>query len=687
MMTVLAGFAMRHPRKIVGLWCALALVGVLASSNLTGRLQNGGYDVPGSPSAKTVDLGRAQFGDKSEAQAFISIVTPGVPLATLLHDATRLGGAARGVHGVEGVGTAIFSSNRRALLVPVMFAGGLGAAQVNDPAVEAAIRRVYISPARAGLIGQVPVFNRYEVSAKQTLQRALAISLPITLVILLFAFLSVVAAALPVVLALICIGVTFGLLYLLTYVTQLSVFVQDTVLILGLALSIDFSLFMVTRMRECLARENVNRMEAITETMCTTGRAVLVSGLTVTLSLLGLFIAGVGFLGSLAIGAMGATLVVTAAALTLTPAALVILGERVDRLPLRVAVSAARANTFWRSLAAFVIRRRIAIVAVLLPVLLLLSIPAMGLSVRFKTFSILPGSDPVRQMTTDVEKEFGPGFGAPVVVVAKTSTGRLQEVLERQRSVVAGENPQSGSNGWSRMTAVLRASPDSNTAEGYVRELRRSLGSALGPSALVGGPTAEAVDIADRINSRTPFVVLGIVMIEFILVAIAFQAPIIALKAMITTLLSVGAALGILTTIFGAGNLAYFVPLFLFAAVFGLSTDYEIFLLSRIREHYRGGASTAESVEAGLVKSARSITLAGITMSVVFLALVASPLTPYKQLGIGLGLAVVLDVTVVRGLLVPATVVFLGDLNWWKPRLTLLKKSSAEITDPATERS
>ena len=140
------------------------------------------------------------------------------------------------------------------------------------------------------------------------------------------------------------------------------------------------------------------------------------------------------------------------------------------------------------------------------------------------------------------------------------------------------------------MTAVLRASPDSNAAEGYVRKLRRSLDGTLGPSALVGGPTAEAVDIADRINSRTPSVVLGIVLIEFILVTAAFQAPIIALKAMITTLLSVGAALGILTVIFGgAGSLAYFVPLFLFAAVFGLSTDYEIFLLSRIREHYRGG--------------------------------------------------------------------------------------------------
>jgi uncharacterized membrane protein YdfJ with MMPL/SSD domain len=480
--------------------------------------------------------------------------------------------------------------------------------------------------------------------------------------------------------------VTFGMLYFLTYVTQLSVFVGDTVLILGLGLSIDFSLFMVTRVRESLMGE-ADIEGAITHTLCTTGRAIMISGLTVTLSLSGLFIAGLGFLGSMAVGAMGATLVVTAAALTLTPAALVILGGRLDRLPLRVAVSTARSDAFWRSLADFVIRRRVAIVAVIVPVLLLLSIPVLGLNVRFKTFSILPGSDPVRKMTTEVEKAFGPGTGAPVVILARISTTRLLEVVERQPSIVASGTAQSGSHGWSRVTAVLRASPDSNAAEGYVRKLRASLRDTIGPSTLVGGPTAEGLDISDRINARTPSVVMGIVIIEFILLCIAFGAPVIALKAVITTLLSVGAALGILTMIFGgAGSLAYFVPLFMLAAVFGLSSDYEIFLLSRIREYYRSGFSTADSVQAGLLRSARSITLAGLTMSVVFFALAASPLTPYRQLGIGLGLAIVLDVTVVRGILVPATVACLGDLNWWKPRLSLHRSSKVDLPGAASER-
>jgi RND superfamily putative drug exporter len=666
----LAHFVVRHPRKIVAFWCAVALVGFSLGAHLQGRLQNGGYDVSGSQSARAVAVGKDRFGDKSQAQAYIAIATPGVSLTVLLHDAALLGHVAQGIHGVDSTGTAVFSQNRRALLVPLMFGGSIGAAQLHDPAVEQAIQRVEIAPAKAELIGQVPVFNRYEVNAKQTLQRAAAISFPVTLVILLFAFLSVIAAALPLLLALVCIGVTFGVLYFLTYVTQLSVFVEDTVLILGLGLSIDFSLFMVTRVRESLMRGDVDIIDAVTETLCTTGRAIMISGLTVTLSLSGLFIAGLGFLGSMAVGAMGATLVVTAAALTLTPAALVILGGRLERLPLRVAVSAARSDAFWRKLAAFVVRRRVAIVAVIVPLLLILSIPVIGLNVRFKTFSILPGGDPVRKMTTEMEKAFGPGTGAPVVILARTSTTHLLEVVERQPSIVASGTAQSGSQGWSRLTAVLRASPDSDAAEGYVRKLRRSLRGTIGSSALVGGPTAEGVDIADRINARTPSVVLGIVIIEFILLCAAFGAPVIALKAVLTTLLSVGATLGILTLIFGgAGSLAYFVPLFMLAAVFGLSSDYEIFLLSRIREYFRSGLSTADSVQAGLVRSARSITLAGITMSVVFFALASSPLMPYKQLGIGLGLAVLLDVTVVRGLLVPAAVTFLGDLNWWKPHL------------------
>jgi uncharacterized membrane protein YdfJ with MMPL/SSD domain len=683
-MTVLARFIRRHPRKIVAFWGVLALSGAYLSSHLGNRLQNGGYDVAGSQSAQVVALGKDKFGDRSEAQAYISIITRGIPLATLLHDAALLGRAAQHIHGVGAIGTAVFSQNRQAILVPLLFNGSLGDAQIQEPKVEQAIRRIDISPARAALIGQVPVFNRYEVNAKRSLQRAVTISFPVTLAILLFAFLSVTAAMLPLILALECIGVTLGLLYFLTYVVQLSVFVEDTVLILGLGLSIDFSLFMVTRVRESLAQGATDSIDAIMEALRTTGRAILISGVTIAASLAGLFIVGLGFLGSLAVGAIGVALVVTAAALTLTPATLVILGKRLDRLPVRVAMTAARSDAMWRALAAFVIRRRVALIAVLVPVLLLLSIPVLGLNVSLKTFSILPNGDPVRKATTEVEKAFGPGYGAPVIILARTSSARLEEVVERQASIVASGTAQHGSDGWSRLTAVLRTSPDSGTAEAYVRRLRASLHRAIGGSARVGGPTAEGVDLGDRINTRTPVVILIILMVEFILLTVAFRAPVIALKAAITTLLSVTATLGLLSLIFGgSGKLAYFVPLFLVAAVFGLSADYEIFLLSRMREYHLDGSSTIDSVKGALVGSARAITLAGITMSVVFFAFAGSPVVPYTQLGVGLGLAVLLDVTVVRCLVVPAAVALLGDLNWWTPRVSLRKLSNAATASHA----
>ena len=276
---------------------------------------------------------------------------------------------------------------------------------------------------------------------------------------------------------------SFGFLYLLTYVVQLSVFVEDTVLVLGLGLSIDFSLFMVTRVRESLAREGTSIEQAITEALQTTGRAITVSGLTVATSLAGLYVTGLGVFDSLATGAIGAALSAVAAALTLTPASLVLLAE-------------------------------------------------------------------------------------------------------------------------------------------------------------------------------------------ILVLTLIFAAPLIALKAVLTTLLSVSAALGIMTFFFrSTGDIGYFVPLFLFATIFGLSTDYEVFLLSRVREHHREGESNTDSLKRALIGSSRSITLAGITMGVVFFSFAVSPLVPFQELGVGMGLAIVLDVTVVRALLVPATVALLGELNWWRPRL------------------
>jgi trehalose monomycolate/heme transporter len=667
-MSTIARFVLRHPRKILGFWIVLLLLSGVGASRLGNRVQNGGYFAKGSQSQRAVALGEHLFSASSGPQAFLSVLaTPGSRMVSS-RDVLLAARTLREMRGVKTVGSPALSSDGRAALLPVEFTGDLGYAQTRVPDVTSALAHAPLSTSRARLIGEAAIYDRYMVQSKKSLQTSSLISFPVTLVILLVAFLSVAAALMPLGLAAVCVGVTFGFLYLLTYVVQLSVFVEDTVLILGLGLSIDFSLFMVTRVREALARDGVTMEQAITETLQSTGRAVTVSGLTVATALAGLYVTGLGVFSSLATGAIGAALIAVAAALTLTPAALVLLGERLDRFSIRVAVTAAQNGAFWRRLADFVVHRRVAVIAVIVPVMVVLSIPIGGMHITLKSIGVLPSSDPVRVATGRVADSLGPGSGTPAVILAHTSPAKLRLLVGAQPGVVQVGPAQLGAQGWVRVPATLDAYSDSPKADTIVRKLRSSLRHAFGSRAVVGGATAVGIDLIQRINERTPLVVLVVLLAEILVLTLIFAAPLIAVKAALTTLLSVSAALGIMTFFFrSTGDIGYFVPLFLFATIFGLSTDYEVFLLSRVREHHREGASNTDSLKRALIGSSRSITLAGITMSVVFFAFAVSPLIPFQELGVGMGLSILLDVTIVRGLLVPATVALLGELNWWRP--------------------
>jgi trehalose monomycolate/heme transporter len=667
-MSALARFVLRHPRKIVGFWVLVLLLSGVGASRLSDRVQNGGYVASGSQSQREVALGERLFGASSEPQAYLSVLaTPGGP-AVPAREVLLAARALRGVAGVRTVGSPVLSADGRAALLPVVFAGTVGYAQTRVPAVEVALAHARLTDVKAQMVGQAGIYQRYEVQSKKSLQTSSLISFPVTLAILLVAFLSVVAALLPLGLAAVCVGVTFGMLYLLSYVVQLSVFVEDTVLVLGLGLSIDFSLFMVTRVRESLAREGTTIEQAVTEALQTSGRAIAVSALTIAAALGGLYVTGLGIFASLATGAIGGALIAAAAALTLTPAALVLLGDRLDRLAIPVVVRAAQNGGFWRGLADFVVRRRVAVVTVLVPVLVVLSLPLAGMHITLKSISVLPSSDPVRVASAGVAEHFGPGAGTPAVVVAHAPSARVRQVVGAQPGVVQIGPAERGAQGWVRVSATLDAYADSARADTVVRGLRTSLHHAFGARAVVGGATAVGLDLIERIDARTPLVVLVVLLAEILVLTLIFAAPLIALKAALTTLLSVSAALGVMTFFFrSTGDIGYFVPLFLFATIFGLSTDYEVFLLSRVREHHREGASNTDSLKQALIGSSRSITLAGLTMGVVFFAFAVSPLVPFQELGVGMGLAIVLDVTVVRGLLVPATVALLGEANWWRP--------------------
>lgn len=675
-MTALARFVLRNPRKILGFWLVVLLLSGAFAAKLSDRVQNGGYVASGSQSQRAAALGERLFKRSAVPQAYLSVLAAhGAPRVSA-RDVALAARTARDVQGVEQVGVPVVSANGRAALLPIAFAGSVGYAQTRVPDVDTALEHARLVSAKALLVGESGIYQRYMVQSKKSLQTSSLISFPVTLAILLVAFLSLAAAVLPLGLAAVCVGVTFGFLYLLSYLVQLSVFVEDTVLVLGLGLSIDFSLFMVTRVREAMAREGVTIEQAITEALQTTGRAITVSGLTVATALAGLYVTGLGVFESLATGAIGAALIAVAAALTMTPAALVLLGGRLDRFSIKVAVSAARSGRFWHRLADFVVRRRVAVVATVVPIMLVLSVPIGGMHITLKSISVLPSSDPVRVATGQVSDSFGPGAGTPAIVIAHGPPAKLRALLAAQPGVVEVGPAELGAQGWVRTSATLDAYGDSAKADTIVRDLRATLGRAYGSQAVVGGATAVGLDLISRINERTPLVVLVVLLAEILVLTVIFAAPLIALKAALTTLLSVSAALGIMTFFFrGTGDIGYFVPLFLFATIFGLSTDYEVFLLSRVREHHREGESNTASLKRALIGSSRSITLAGITMGVVFFSFAVSPLVPFQELGVGMGLAIVLDVTVVRGLLVPATVALLGELNWWRPGSALPRHS------------
>jgi len=682
-MSRIARFVVRHPRRIVAFWALMLAVSAVLATQLDNRLRDGGYEVPGSSSEQANQVSRQLFPDASRQRIYIAVVTDRPAGAEVVAAARRAGAAVRGVAGVEEVEAPVVAPDGRAALAPVVLAGGLAEAQTYVSGIQATLDSVQVPGGSAQAIGQAAVYDRYMARSKEGLQLSALISFPVMLAILLIAFLSLTAALVPLALAAFCVGVTFGGLYLVSYLTNLNVFVEDTALVLGLGLSIDFSLFMVTRVREALAAGAPDTEAAVGVALRTTGRAVLISGLTIVVALAGLFAVGVGIFTSLAMGAIAAGLIAVAVTLTLAPAVLILLGERLERFPIKVAIAAARNAALWRRLGDFVVRRRIAIVAVTVPLMLVMALPIGGMSIALRNISVLPGDDAVRAATDEVARSFGPGTSTPGFVVAQAPSRRLVAVLEGSPGVASVGAPEVGKGGWVRVTTIFDSGADSAAAAATVDGLRSSLAAAFGPAAFVGGSTAEGNDLVDRIDARTPTVVIVVLLAELLLLTLVFRAPLIALKAALTTLLSVAAALGLMALIFsGAGGIHFIVPLFVFTIVFGLSTDYEVFFISRVREYHQAGESTADSVRQALVRSSRSITLAGTTMAVVFFAFALSPLASSQELGVAMGLGILLDVTLVRGLLVPATIALLGERNWWYPRLfaPLPGKASRPVT-------
>jgi len=506
------------------------------------------------------------------------------------------------------------------------------------------------------------------------------------LVVLVLLFGSLLAASLPIVVAIFAVGSSIGLIVLASHLATVAEFTPPTVTLVGLGVGIDYALLVFSRFRaELLAAGD--REQAVRRALDTAGRTVLFAGGTVIIALTGLVALGLGSLQGVAVAVALTVLVTMLASLVLLPALLAIVGGRIERAARRRSERALNATgSRWWWWAVFVQRRPWPAALLGVSALLALSTPVLGLRLGLADAGNDPTTTTSRGAYDTLARGFGPGFNGPLVVVAEggnRTAGALQRTLEATAGVAATTPPVTAPGGQVTTVVVFPESkPQDARTEELVTRLREEvlppLERATGATLLVGGTTAATVDFADAVASRLPLFVTVVVGLSAVLLLVIFHSLLIPLKAGLLNLLSVGASLGAITLVFQQGVLSgplgvepgpieAFVPVMIFAIAFGLSMDYEVFLLSRMHEEWREARDASGAIRDGLATTGRVVTAAAAIMVVVFASFMLDPGRLLKQFGLGLAAAVFLDALVIRCLIVPAVMQLLGPRAWWLP--------------------
>jgi uncharacterized membrane protein YdfJ with MMPL/SSD domain len=546
----------------------------------------------------------------------------------------------------------------------------------------------------AAITGEFTLEADFDTLAGEDLRNGeLGFGLPAALIVLLLVFGSVVAGLVPLLLAIVGIVVALALLALVGQAFPLSVFATNMLTGMGLALGIDYSLFVLSRYREerLHGRE---RPAAIAAVGATASRAVLFSGIAFTLAMVGLLLVPSTIMRSLAAGAIAAALVSVAAALTLLPALLSLLGDRVNalRIPFFGGTADREESPFWSRTVGAVLRRPVISLVLAAAALLLMAVPVLGLRSGEAGVSTLPDRLAAKQGYLALNAEFPGETTEPVEIVidGDADSPTVQTGIDRLRERLAGEEllgraePETNRAGdLTVLTIPVRGDPLGEEAVDAVRELRSEHVPKAFPDpaveVLVAGDTAESIDESDTMSHWLPIVLAFVLGLSFVLLTIAFRSLVVALKAIVVNLLSVGAAYGLLVLVFqeGIGNellgfpqvdtIEAWVPLFLFAVLFGLSMDYHVFLLSRIRERFRQTGDNRDAIAHGVGSTGRIITGAALIIVAVFTGFARGDLVMFQQMGFGVAVALLLDATIVRLVLVPAAMQLLGERNWYLP--------------------
>ena len=516
-------------------------------------------------------------------------------------------------------------------------------------------------------------------------------------VILLLAFGSVIAMGLPILTALLAIAISFGVLDFISHGVTVPTFGSELAAMIGIGVGIDYALFVVTRYRQGL-HDGKSPEQAIVASLSTSGRAVLFAGCTVVISLLGMFLLGVAFIVGLALGAIGAVVLVMAATLTLLPALLGFAGHAIDRFHLphlsRTAEGTGGGHSMWWRWSRVVQRRPWLAGGAAFAALVVLALPLFGMHLAFTDAGNDQPSTMTRKAYDLLAAGFGPGSNGPLVIVVSshnsaplppTIPDTLGTRLQAAPGIVFTEPPRyNPAHDTAVLIAIPATSPQDLRTQSLVHRIRSTVippvTAGTGITALVGGETAAAVDSSHDLSHRLPYVIAGVVILSFLLLMAVFRSIAVPIKAAVMNLLSVGAAYGVIVAVFQWGWLGSFfgigktapidpwVPLMLFTILFGLSMDYEVFLLSRIREEWLRTGDNATAVADGLATTARVITAAAAIMVCVFGSFVLGDQRVLKLFGLGLASAVFVDATLVRMVLVPSTMELLGNANWWLPK-------------------
>jgi len=703
----IGGISARRPWATIGAWAVLAALVVALSAALGGEPADD-FSAPGSESAEATELLEERF----------PAVAGGSAVAVFAADDSReLAGseadivaALAQVAEIEHV-TAVsdpFETGR------ISEDGRIGYAEISldVPSTEFGRDRAAevvdaLEPARAGGLTAEFGGDAAFLNAEEESSGGEAVGIVAALVVLLVAFGTIVAALVPIVLALVAVAVGYSGIVLLAGTMDVSTAAPTIGVMVGLGVGIDYALFIVSRYRENRAAGQPNA-SALVAAMGSSGTAVLFAGGTVVLAMAALALTGVGFLASIGLGTSLVVLFAVATALTLLPAVLTLLGDRIDAgrvVGRRRAAKPAEATAWWR-LAHRVSGRPwpYAVAGALL--LLALAVPALSLKTGFPDAGDNPTNQTERQAYDLLADGFGPGFNAPLLVVADLQdTGldaedvpALAERLAADPGIAEVGEPRSSEDGDTVVLPTLPTTEPSDPATARTLERIR----ALAPDGVgVTGPTALTLDLDEQLADTRPLFIGAILAASVLLLMVVFRSVTVPLKAAAMNLLSIGGAYGVVVAVFQWGWLGglfgledtYLIasplPVIFFAVLFGLSMDYEVFLVSRIREAYAATGDNAEAVARGLTATGRVITSGALIMVCVFLSFITNPSPFVQMIGLGLATAIALDATVVRMVLVPATMALLGRANWWLPtwldrRLPHLSLEG-ERTAPAAE--